>query len=140
MTPECSKGDGVAQGFDGWDAVLPLVACWSAQGIGRPRLQRQEECFSLFILGMAKPQPAASQERNTHHDRPEAGRVAVPTDARPKAIFGNQDLDELLLVDLRECGRLATQLVAWPSPRACAPQRIRPPGFVRLALAPRLPR
>jgi hypothetical protein len=77
-------------------------------------LQRQGERFSLFILGTAKPQPAASQERNTRHDRPEGGRVAVPTDDSPRAIFGNQDFDELLWVDLRECGRLATQLVAWP--------------------------
>src|SRR4051794_6349458 len=98
---QASKRDRVAQGFGFGNAVLPLRARWSAQEIGRARLQNQRGPFP-FRAGFApEPEPTGRDQRDADYVA-EDGAILVPADRRANRVFGHENVRQFVR---REAGK-----------------------------------
>src|SRR5215218_771531 len=98
---ETSKGDGVAERFDGRDAVLPLRSRGSTEEICRPRLDHQRYALPTRACLSPESKSARGEQRDPDH-LAEDGLVSVPPDGRADIVFRHQHLLQLCRLHVRK--------------------------------------
>ena len=83
------------------DTVLPFSANGAAQQIGGAWFQDDGNTLPLFIAFSTQTEAAGRKQRDTDYVA-EDSFVAVPADARVRAVFGDQHLRQLFSRQLRE--------------------------------------
>jgi hypothetical protein len=85
---ECSKRDGIPPLFDGWYAVLPVLAYTAGEHVEGSRGKFEAPGLALLPFPALKSHTAHGTERYAHYD-PERRRVAMPADPCSRRIFGH---------------------------------------------------
>src|SRR5256885_1883802 len=98
---ERSHGDGIAQGVDRRDAVLPDITSGTPQQIDRARLDDEGDPFPRFAGAAPKSKSGGRRERHTE-DVPEYRAVLVPADRRSGTVFDDGHLFQGFGLEVRE--------------------------------------